>query len=117
MATGATLSGFVDLASFFFAGSALSVGLYISKRVKAALGKGMLARVVDAHLMAAGGLTLRSAAALLATLGWINPSLAKVVGDLALVVMGLGLFLSYLAIEKYFKKVEARRQPKAAHED
>lgn len=112
MAESATLSGFVDLASFFFAGSALSVGLYIAKRVKQALGRGMLSRVVDAHLLAAGGLTLRSAAALLATLGWISPGLAKAVGDLALVAMGLGLFLSYLAIEKYFKKMEAKRQLK-----
>jgi hypothetical protein len=88
--------------------SAFSVGLYISERVKKALGRGMLARVVDAFLVAAGGMTLRTGVTVFAQLKLMSPFIATVIGDLALLAMAAGLFGAYLAIERYFKKMESR---------
>lgn len=99
----------INLLTFFFSFSAFSVGLYISDRVKKALGRGMLARVVDAFLVASAGLTLRTAMAVFAQLKWLNPVLATAIGDLALLAMAGGLFMAYLAIERYFKKMESKR--------
>lgn len=98
----------INLVTFFFSFSAFSVGLYISDRVKKALGRGMLARVVDAFLVAAGGLTLRTGVGVFQQLKWMDPLLATAIGDLALLVMAAGLFGAYLAIERYFKKMEGR---------
>jgi drug/metabolite transporter (DMT)-like permease len=99
----------INLATFFFAFSAFSVGLYIAGRVKAALGRGMLARVVDAFLLAAAGLTLRTFLTILAQLNWMNAFVATAIGDLALLIMAAGLFLAYLAMEKYFKRKESKQ--------
>lgn len=107
--TWSTFAAIINLATFFFAFSAFSVGLYISDRVKKALGRGMLAGVVDAHLIASGGLTVRTAMAVLAQLHWIDELWAIAIGDLALLAMAAGLFMAYLAIERYFKKMEAKR--------
>lgn len=98
----------INLLTFFFSFSAFSVGLYISERVKKALGRGMLARVVDAFLVAAAGLTLRTAVAVFAQLKWMDPYKAMVIGDVALLAMATGLFMAYLAIERYFKKMEEK---------
>jgi hypothetical protein len=103
------IAAIINLLTFFFAFSAFSVGLYISDRVKKALGRGMLAGVVDAHLVASGGLTVRTAMAVLAQLRWIDDLWAIAIGDLALLAMAAGLFMAYLAIERYFKKMEAKR--------
>jgi hypothetical protein len=99
---------FINLVTFFFSFSAFSVGLYISERVKKALGRGMLARVVDAFLVAAGGLTVRTGVGVFAQLKWMDPMWATALGDLALLAMAGGLFGAYVAIERYFKKMESR---------
>lgn len=99
---------FINLVTFFFAFSAFSVGLYISDRVKKALGRGMLARVVDAFLVAAAGLTVRTGVGVFAQLKWMDPFWATAIGDLALLAMAGGLFGAYVAIERYFKKMESR---------
>lgn len=98
----------INLLTFFFSFSAFSVGLYISERVKRALGRGMLARVVDAFLIAAGGLTLRTGVTVFAQLKLMPPFVATVIGDLSLLAMAGGLFGAYIAIERYFKKMESR---------
>ena len=100
----------INLLTFFFSFSAFSVGLYIAGRVKKALGRGMLSRVVDAFLIAAGGLTLRTFVGVMAQLNWMDAFLATVVGDLALLALAAGLFYAYWAIEQYFKKMESKRQ-------
>ena len=102
----------INLLTFFFAFSAFSVGLYISDRVKKALGRGMLAGVVDAFLIASAGLTIRTAMGVLMNLRWIDPLWAIAIGDLSLLAMAGGLFMAYLAIERYFKKMEAKRSEK-----
>lgn len=99
----------INLLTFFFSFSAFSVGLYISGRVKRELKKAMLQGVVDAFLIAAAGLTLRTFLAILAELHWLGAGIAKAFGDLALLAMALGLFLAYLAIERYFKRLESKR--------
>lgn len=99
---------FINLVTFFFSFSAFSVGLYISERVKRALGKGMLAKVVDAFILASAGLTIRTAAGSFYHLGWIGETTSRVIGDLALLAMAGGLFGAYVAIERYFKKMEVR---------
>lgn len=99
---------FINLITFFFSFSAFSVGLYISDRVKKALGRGMLARVVDAFLIAAGGLTVRTGMGVFAQLKWMDPFWANAIGDVALLAMAGGLFGAYVAIERYFKKMESR---------
>ena len=99
----------INLVTFFFSFSAVSVGLYIAGRVKKALGRGMLARVVDAFLIAAGGLTLRTLVGVLAQLRWMDPFWATAIGDVALLAMAGGMFYAYWAIEQYFKKMESKR--------
>ena len=106
------VAAIINLLTFFFAFSAFSVGLYISDRVKKALGRGMLAGVVDAFLLASGGLTVRTAMAVLSQLHWIDELWAVILGDLSLLAMAVGLFMAYLSIERYFKKMEARRTEK-----
>lgn len=103
------VAAFINLLTFFFSSSAFSVGLYIADRVKRALGRGMLAGVVDAFLIASAGLTVRTAMAVLAQLHWLDPLWATAIGDLALLAMAVGMFMAYLAIERYFKKMEAKR--------
>ena len=112
-ATWSNVAAIINLLTFFFAFSAFSVGLYISDRVKKALGRGMLAGVVDAHLVASAGLTTRTAMAVLAQLHWLDELWAVAIGDLALLAMAAGLFMAYLQIERYFKKMEAKRGEKA----
>ena len=74
----------------------------------------LLARVVDAFLVAAGGLTLRTGVTVFAQLKLMSPFTATVIGDVALLAMAGGLFGAYVAIERYFKKMEGRaRDPKA----
>ena len=107
--TWAHVAEIINLLTFFFAFSAFSVGLYISGRVKTALGRGMLAGVVDAHLIASGGLTVRTAMAVLAQLHWLDELWAIAIGDLALLAMAAGLFMAYLSIERYCKKRDAQR--------
>jgi hypothetical protein len=104
----AHVATFINLITFFFSFSAFSVGLYISERVKRALGRGTLARVVDAFIVAAAGLTVRTGVGAFAHLRWVEPQTATVIGDLALLVMAGGLFGAYVAIERYFKKMELR---------
>ncbi|MEB3198008.1 MAG: hypothetical protein VKP62_12475 [Candidatus Sericytochromatia bacterium] len=106
---------FINLVTFFFSFSAFSVGLYISDRVKWALGRGTLARVVDAFLVAAAGLTVRTGIEVFAHLRWVSPGVATAIGDLALLAMAGGLFGAYLAIERYFRKMEARAAREARH--
>ena len=98
----------INLLTFFFSFSAFSVGMYISGRVKRELKKGMLSGVVDAFLIAAAGLTLRTFMGVLAQLGWLDPFWATAVGDLALLAMAAGLFMAYVTIERYFKKLERK---------
>ena len=99
----------INLLTFFFSFSAFSVGLYISGRVKRELKKGMLGGVVDAFLIAATGLTVRTFMAVLAELKWLDPGIAQAIGDLALLAMAAGLFLAYVTIERYFKRLESKR--------
>lgn len=106
---------FINLLTFFFSFSAFSVGLYISDRVKRALGRGTLARVVDAFIVAAAGLTVRTGVEVFAHLRWISPMTATVIGDLALLAMAGGLFGAYVAIERYFKKMETRAAREARY--
>lgn len=105
---------FINWITFFFAFSAFSVGLYIAERVKKALGRGMLARVVDAHLVASGGLTVRTTMAIIAQLVPSAYMWAVAIGDLSLFAMAAGLFMAYLAIERYFNKMAARRATEKA---
>jgi hypothetical protein len=99
----------INLVTFFFSFSAFSVGMYIAGRVKKALGRGMLARVVDAFLIASAGLTARTFLGAMAQLRWMDAGLATALGDVALLAMAGGMFYAYWAIEQYFKKVESRR--------
>jgi hypothetical protein len=103
------ISTVINLVTFFFSFSAFSVGLYIAGRVKKALGRGMLARVVDAFLIASAGLTLRTLVGVLSQLRWMDPFLATAVGDVALLAMAGGMFYAYWAIEQYFKKMESKK--------
>lgn len=98
----------INLVTFFFSFSAFSVGMYISGRVKRELRKGMLSGVVNAFLIAAGGLTVRTFMGAMSQLGWLDPGIAAAVGDLALLAMAGGLFYAYWTIEQYFKKLERR---------
>lgn len=100
----------INLVTFFFSFSAFSVGMYIAGRVKKALGRGMLARVVDAFLIASAGLTLRTLVGVLYQLKWMDPFLALAIGDVALLAMAGGMFYAYWAIEQYFKKMEGKRE-------
>lgn len=99
----------INLLTFFFSFSAFSVGLYIAGRVKRELKKGMLTGVVDAFIIAAAGLTVRTFMAIMAELHWLDETLAKAIGDLALLAMAAGLFLAYLTIERYFKRLESKK--------
>ncbi|GEM_PF-1749670 len=105
-----TVAVLINLITFFFSFASFSVGLYMANRVKTALGRGMLSRMVTAFLVASGALAVRTLVMVFTELAWIPRTGAEVIGDLALLVMGGGIFGGYIAIEGYFKKISRRQQ-------
>lgn len=97
----------LNLVTFFLAFSACSVGLLIAPRVRRILGSGLLSGVVTSFLVASGALSLRCLVIILFHLGLVPRMAAVVLGDVALVVVGGGLFWAYVVFERYLKTKEA----------
>lgn len=97
----------LNLITFFLAFSAFSVGLLISGRLRRLLGTGLLNGVVTSFLLASAALSVRSLAIILYHLGLVPQLTAVVLGDLALVMVGGGLFWAYVVFERYLKAKEA----------
>lgn len=97
---------FLNLLTFFFSFSAFSVGLLISGRVRRLIGKGLLGGIVNSFLLAAAALSVRSLAIILYHLHLLPRLVAIVLSDMAMLVVGAGLFLAYLVFERFLKTKE-----------